>query len=405
MLLNINEKLENFSIKVASNSMKMVASADQVLKKGRKIFIYGSYGAGNLGDEAILSQVSLQINSLNSKHKKVIISKKPALIYQTHKLPSIHSFLFSNMTSFLTRGVNSENVFLMGGGGLLKDYGEDSSSLIKSLKIAQLAMEKGCKSMLYSVGVEKIRFEESKEYLKFLLDKFDSLTVRDLSSLERLRSIGIRNKIIVTGDPGALLFSNLKKKKVYNFPVFLVSLRHWFEKGFFSNDERVFKSFISEFSKVLTLSIKRFNAHLIFLPFRRVWYDDDLLVINKIIEKMGVKKNIYVYNKVPSFVEMSRILSFVDLTIGMRLHSNIFSFSSLTPMIAISYAEKVNDFMNYIGMGDFCKGISDFDNKEMLELIEYMLKNREELKMKLSSRLKSYVKKLNQNIVVLESLL
>jgi len=136
-----------------------------------------------------------------------------------------------------------------------------------------------------------------------------------------------------------------------------------------------------------------------------VWYDDDLLVINKIIEKMGVKKNIYVYNKVPSFVEMSRILSFVDLTIGMRLHSNIFSFSSLTPMIAISYAEKVNDFMNYIGMGDFCKGISDFDNKEMLELIEYMLKNREELKMKLSSRLKSYVKKLNQNIVVLESLL
>lgn len=388
-----------------TNNIKLLKPIPLVLKKTKKIFIYGVYGVGNLGDEAILKCILDQLNSIED-YQKIVISKRPDFIYKDYKKPSIHPFAFKIMASLL-KSRSHFPLLLVGGGGILKDYGNSPKVLKKFLKIPMIGLENNYKTMLYSAGVENLEFYESIQFLKNVLNQFDIITVRDLYSKKRLEAIGIKKNIYVTGDPAVLLFSDIQKCKASTkkSPYITVNLRHWYEKGYFTTNEIFFDRFISTLANSLDFLIKNYDALIQFVPFRTMPFDNDLDIIKKVLSEMSYKEKTIVYERAPNFTELRKIFSHTDITIGMRLHSAIFSFSSLKPMIALSYSSKVKDFMNSIEMAQFCLDIKDINSDNIINLVNNIIKNKQNIQYHLYEKRKQYLKNLERNTFLLEKLL
>lgn len=389
----------------STNSLKLFYPLTSPFKKAKKIFIYGVYGAGNLGDEAILKCILSQLETL-SEYQTIILSKKPDLIYKDYKKTSVHPYIFKKAQFFLnSRSFSS--ILILGGGGILKDYENTPTALKNFMEIPMIALKNKYKTMLYSAGVENIIFNESRDILKRILNQFDILTVRDPYSKERLKKLGVQKQIYVTGDPAVLLLSNMKGKRNFDIdhPLIVVSLRNWFEKGYFQTNEKSFNNFLSVLAYSLDIIVEKFNAKILFLPFRTVPFDNDKDVMNYVASKMNHKQNIFILQKVPTFDQLKSIYAQTVLTIGMRLHSLIFSFSSLTPMIAISYSKKIIDFMNYINMNDFTLTIDNFSTKSFLNLTEEIFDNFEKLQHSIFINRNEYLNRLDKNYKLLQSLL
>ena len=86
-----------------------------------KIGIYGFYGEGNLGDEAVLQALLQEIRNF-PKIKPTVFSSKPEEVVKVHQATSIslHSINFPGRI----REIVSNRLFILGGGGLLKEYGD-----------------------------------------------------------------------------------------------------------------------------------------------------------------------------------------------------------------------------------------------------------------------------------------
>ena len=202
-----------------------------------KICIHGYYGMGNLGDEAILKSILREFGKYNPL-EVTVFSRRPEQVQNYHKVKSISS---ENKVDLFKRRqeLKSCNLFVLGGGGLLKDFGDDSRSLKKWFKLLNLAQRFKVKTSIFAIGVENIRFNESKTLVQNSLAKVDLITVRDKTSKKILETIGVTNAIKVTTDPVVLLgnsdtitikdqngFKREPPKKI------AFCVRQWFDKSF-----------------------------------------------------------------------------------------------------------------------------------------------------------------------------
>lgn len=64
--------------------------------------------------------------------------------------------------------------------------------------------------------------------------------------------------------------------------------------------------------------------------------------------------------------EILEITNVQDIVIGTRLHSLILATATATPIIAVSYHNKVNDFMHLAGLEEFCFSMASIEQDESL---------------------------------------
>lgn len=69
--------------------------------------------------------------------------------------------------------------------------------------------------------------------------------------------------------------------------------------------------------------------------------------------------------------------------VGMRYHSNIFSFKMGTPFISISYEQKMKGFIEAVGLDEYCIDINSLESKILENRYNNLVENYEEYKNKL----------------------
>ncbi len=353
----------------------------------KKVLIHGFYGYGNLGDEIILASL-LKGFRRNKAIKPVVFSSRHKNVKKQHRVKSVSSCggIFKRLNQIYH--LKTSDLFILGGGGLLKDYGNGSSSLKEWLKLLRLAQRFKVKSALCCIGVENIRFEESKRLLQLVLNKVDLISVRDNSSKHLLESIGIKKEIEVVGDPGLLLAEPMEvdiKKKLDKLRV-MVCVRHWFSEGFFVKDERVYDAFLHSLANVLDYLIEKKNATIEFVPMRTVSYDDDRKVARKVYDFMKNKDNVTIQQRVfniKKFINKARQSS---LILGMRLHSLIIGASVGTPIVGFEYMPKIKGFMEMVGQDGFSFDMSNFVSKDVIKKINQIFKNNSQHRKRLINK-------------------
>ena len=81
---------------------------------------------------------------------------------------------------------------------------------------------------------------------------------------------------------------------------------------------------------------------------------------------MKYKENVEIIDANLQPEEILRVTSEQDIVIGTRLHSLILATDTETPVIAVSYHQKVNNFMKLAGLSEYCMSMEAIEKDHTL---------------------------------------
>ncbi len=283
-----------------------------------KYLISGYIGFDNFGDEAILKVLTSNLKNIGAE-KITVLSSNPKKTSEIHNVFSVHYLKF-------LKPILDTDVLISGGGSLLQDI-TSLKSLIYYLTIIVTALVFNKKVIIFAQGFTPFRTKIGKILTSFILKFCNKIYVRDIKSLELLKSMKIDSELV--SDPVFGLDVLPKEHKgigiqLRNFPtiteVFLNSLA-----------ENISENFKKEEIKLLSLQD---NLDL-----------EILEKFSKILKQKGIESKIYKNN---SIIETIKNISNLEYLIGMRFHANLIAVKSRVKVLGINYDIKVENLAKTI---------------------------------------------------------
>jgi len=378
-------------------------------KIAKKIVICGHYGSTNIGDSAIglsIVQGLKKVYKYSVKLEITVLGYDAKIIdefYSTHmkagnvkKDVYVKNDLYSIKTGYLMpcgfrsmfRGIFKGTIwrtlkaikgcdqFILGGGGLFTDEKMFAMFLWGMHAFLAYCFRKPVVMIGQSIGPLNTKVGRFIARNVFKRAKF--IGVRDEKSKKVLEEIGVKNEIIVSADAVLGLDIDWKKaenniterlnKKVEQDGLngyFVFSARDWGDDA-----EKLYKKIIQE----IMLIKKEYRLLPVFIPFQLI-KENDQEILNKIIVQDGVLDEIEVLAFDNNILNVLSVIRGAKFTIGMRLHSLIFSIISNVPCIGISYSNKVRDLMKYVGFSKYVVSLEDDFETTITPLVADIIEN------------------------------
>ena len=340
---------------------------DEAGKKANKkkqrsgVLICGAYGMRNAGDEAVLDAILASLQRIDPALPVTVLSRDPAETAARHHCGAIPEFgLFG-----LWRALRRTKLFISGGGSLIQDA-TSSRSLWFYLYTIAAAHRRGCRVMMYGCGVGPVSRRPDRRAAGRVIDRcVDAITVREATSLDELRSLGVtRPEITLAAEPALTLGPAPEERLDAIFAAhgmeqgghyFCLCIRRWpgirQKSGIFAAAAEYAREKYGMTPVLLSVNIKQDSesAHRV----REKITGDCVLVT----EDMTVP-------------EIIGFLSRMDMVMAMRLHALIFSASRSVPLIGISYDPKVAAFLDYISQTNYIDFDELTDVSQLLPMID-----------------------------------
>ncbi len=336
-----------------------------------KIGIVGNYGNDNNGDEAILLSIIeqlLQTFPIKSKDITVFSNNPPQTSerYDVQSYPLYYKNGNAAKTFIKTYQLNKKYVagfdlLVIGGGGILMDLYKREAPLYGSY--AMMAKNSGTSYVVYGCGAGPLNTSLGKWFIRYMCKHADSVSVRDPQSKELLQSIGVKKPVAIIGDPAFTLQREGKvhadtPKKIGVTAVPYYNANYWPE-----GNEAKYDAYISGMAKNLDSLSAEQEVEITFFATK---YPQDADVTKDILKKMNSKENVSIIDRNLPPQDILNITMEQDVVIGTRLHSLILATDTQTPIIAVSYHKKVNDFMQLAKLGEFSFSMDSIEEDSTL---------------------------------------
>ncbi|MBS7297585.1 MAG: polysaccharide pyruvyl transferase CsaB [Eubacteriales bacterium] len=334
------------------------------------VVISGYYGFRNNGDDALLMSIINDLKSEKPDIEIVVLSKNPA---ETERIYNVRAVNRQDLFG-VVKEIKRTRMLISGGGTLIQD-GTSTKSLMYYLSIISVALMLGKKVMLYANGIGPLSSKLNRRITAGVLNKVNIITLRDEVSFSELKEIGVHKpNIEITADPAFnLKYDGSTKNRKGKM---LVSVRPW---------KKLKGDFCEVLAKVCDYASTQYGLEIVFLPMQRR-VDEE--ITGRIRDIMSAKSDVmdadYDINKLLTVFED------MDLCLGMRLHTLIYSAVTCTPLVGLVYDPKVNGFLDYIGIGnqvdvetityEQLKTAVDKSMSDTEKQYSELLKKREELK-------------------------
>tara|TARA_R110000851_G_scaffold7469_1_gene28952 strand:- start:47640 stop:48758 length:1119 start_codon:yes stop_codon:yes gene_type:complete len=316
-------------------------------KKKKAIYI-GCTGQGNLGDEAIFEAIHLMLKS-NFNVYEISYAKPSAGKY-------LRRFLIKN-----------PDYIILGGGTIIKKGSNES--YLKILNDSVLRWPNANTAIL-GPGVSEPNFADfigfpiDIEGWKAFLNIASFIAVRGVRSQERLKSWQIEKDVYIFHDPAVWFTKKDFKKKKKEKRIAL---------NFADIGNRIFgknQDLIKEFA-IGIVNILQKNGWTIFL------YPTTKTDMDYMLNSIGLKNflEINIYRNYTNIEQSLSFLESMDVFVGQRLHSVIFSATVSTPFFALEYEPKTSDFLETIDMLDYKEQIDKLDIKTIFNKIKEIYLN------------------------------
>lgn len=162
--------------------------------EGQRALVIGGYGVGNLGDEAILAGLVAQHDLWDA----TVVSYDPAQTERLHGLNAVSPFSARFIQAF-TRA----RTVVVGGGGIFSAYMGRFARAIPSVALA--ARRLGKRVEFRAFGAYPGTPPLTARSLGLAVRQAHVVTVRDASSVDYLRGLGVRRELPVVPDPAWVL--------------------------------------------------------------------------------------------------------------------------------------------------------------------------------------------------------
>jgi polysaccharide pyruvyl transferase WcaK-like protein len=316
----------------------------------KNILLVGSYGRGNIGDDAFLIATSKLLKDYNVTINASDDAPLPAEIQQDfHKIPTSGI----SDVSKTVKAILQSNAIVYGGGDLWVElYGDKMprQSLWKMLFLNSTARILGKKVVYIGCGAGNLK-GFSLRLARYSASLANLVLVRDRQTLEIVKPKHYK----LLPDLTVTLFNrrpssdrrlegkiDIAVSILYNIP----------------DPERNFETYISSIAKNLgTLDSEKFRITLLPMHTASNFAKNDIWACERLKELLNTEIEVRIITP-ENFFDCKDILQSADIVIASRLHAGILATWLGKPCIGIAYRPKVARFFKENKLG-ICHDIND----------------------------------------------
>lgn len=263
----------------------------------------------------------------------------------------------------------------------------------------------GKPTVLYSQSMGPFHNNLERRMVSSVLKRMTLILLREDISVALLAKIGVTHNVTRAIDSGFLLESKEKIdiRKRYNIPtnglLVGVTVRSWL-----GGDAQA--AYEQAVAKALDNLVETLGARIVFIPqVTAVKGDDDRIVSKRVYNLMHRRKSATVVSDEPDHHQIKALYDNLDVLLGTRFHSVIFSLTSLVPVLAIEYEHKTSGIMRDLQLENWVVKIEDATAKVLTRQLHKLIKGQAEYRRHLSQQLPSYLLQARQSIELLEDTL
>lgn len=278
------------------------------------------------------------------------------------------------------------------GGGFLLSH-RFSPALLQHLAQLKLAFDYNKPVVIYAQSIGPFYNSIMQKVSKRILNRVDSIFIRENISKQWLEKIGCTNENITVVSDSAFcmldkqsdyvdeLFSKIKNN--HKGPIIGLTARDWnFPE--MENRELHRKKYVESMQNVIIHLERNYNAKLLLMPqvLGPNDFNDDRIISREILNGIDSKYSELIdYDFNPR--ELKYFYSKLDMFIGTRMHSNIFSLSSYVPTVAINYEHKTRGIMELLDLEEYVLEINEITPNDLIATSERCWTERHLLKERL----------------------
>ena len=355
-----------------------------------RLLLSGYFGFGNLGDEAIFEAM---ITALRAECPEVHLS---ALTQDTARarLFEVTPVPRKDLRA-VVGALRQSDLLISGGGGLVQDS-TGVGSVAYYLGVCELARLLGKPTMFYAQGFGPVRTPMGKWLTRKLANRLTLVTLRDESSAQEMREMGIaRPPIRVTADPALLLdppnpgdmarllAENALSTEVGRFegpngrnfgvgPLVAVTVRPWPTLN------------IEAMAAALESFAESHKARYLVMPFHP---EQDEEISAELCRRLEGRARLIGSGWAPS--PITGLLRCCDMLVGMRLHSLILAAAANMPMIGLCYDPKVERFARRAGAVPLL--LEEVSQDKLANALTTLLQGRNQARRMVSARVQEMI--------------
>jgi polysaccharide pyruvyl transferase CsaB len=321
------------------------------------VLLCGYYGYGNLGDESILSVIIRELRARDPRVRICVLSARPRETAAFHMVDAIHRFDLAG----IQKKMKKTKLFLFGGGSLLQDK-TSNRSLSYYIHMLRMAKKSGAKIAVFANGIGPVLREKNRARIRGALALADTLSFRDVASLDFCRA-----------------HCPEKEPRLVFDPVIL-------ETGVNTGAKR--KCFFAVIPKKTTSAgeehLKRAIAYMIqekgLRPMFISLFDaEDGEYTKRLAREFDAE-----YALCREAEVCMDYLSRAGFLLSSRLHGLVYATAACCPMLALTDDVKLLSYMGTIGFGegdDVSLACKDSDGEaRLLECMDSLLANEAEIR-------------------------
>lgn len=358
------------------------------------VVISGYYGFGNLGDEAILEQLTIELKQFVAPDEIVVLSSLPDKTGKDFGISACSRWNPFKLASLLRKA----RLLVSGGGGLFQETRSPGSVLFYAGQIF-LARAVGCPCVVYGQGIGPFKTGLGRTVTARAMSACSEITVRDSISAEFLKSRKIKHEL--TADPvwslaGSplpdKLSSALKSFLSVDGPVLGISLR-----ASPNLKDNHLASLVSAMKSVLPD-----NCRLVMMSFQD---GQDRAVLEDLAARLESFPSILVrHDDVNKPSQWLTLMTKIDFMIAMRMHAALMALKQGVPTLGIAYDPKVSLLLDSFGQTTLNLA-NDKDSLSWAETLGQAFANRKKLSPSILKKAEDQKKLACHNIKVLARIL
>jgi colanic acid/amylovoran biosynthesis protein len=295
-----------------------------------------------------------------------------------------------------TRAILDADLMAPVGGGYLRGRPGIASStelllLLHPILLAKLA---GVPVMHYSQSVGPFGNSVQRRLVGWTLRQLDLLLVREDVTLDVVRPMRLPPGTVVRAVDGGFLFAGGSEPVITDVvdlgpgrPVVGVTVGQWLPGPAQARYERA----VAE----LCEHVIDTGAEVVFVQQVTAVHhgDDDRIVSRRVAALVRRDRHVHVITRSYDCDQITALYGSLDLTVGTRFHSVIFSLTALVPALAIEYEHKTGGIMKDLGLSEWVCDISDVTGPQLIELYDKLARSAEDYRGHLAQVLPEYVQR------------
>lgn len=230
-----------------------------------------------------------------------------------------------------------------------------------------------------SIGTFKFISPSSKSMIQKILFGAEQIFIRDEASLDEIQKIDVSDEHVSKTRESVFGLYDVVKSRIApsrREPIMGVSV--WTGN---KQNPQAWEDYIRCFAELIDYAIEiKSYKQIRFFPMELQGSDRSCIEdIIKLVHKKGL---CHIVENFPGTVEHINYISQCRMYVGHKTHSQIFSLVAGTPLLAIAYHKKTEDFMSQFGLEKYCIVDTQLNSEKLIEIFNQINENLDQISRK-----------------------